>query len=156
MVAYDKQRGIGATNDLLWKRELPADLRHFREITLGGTVIMGRKTYESIGRPLPNRQNIVVSRSKTTIAGVTVVQNLAEAYAASHYEIYIIGGGSIYTAAFGDVDAIYATEVDAEFSQATIFFPALAMANWQEITRQHHDADCNNTYAYDFVTYKRR
>lgn len=156
VVAYDRRRGIGADNDLLWKRDLPADLRHFREITTGGTVIMGRKTYDSIGRPLPNRQNIVVSRSNLTIEGVTVVSTLESAFAVSEHNVHVIGGGSVYAQALDSVDTIYATEVEAEFPHATVFFPDLPSADWAEVAREHHDGDENNAYSYDFVTYKRQ
>lgn len=155
VVAYDKRRGIGADNDLLWTRDLPADMRHFKEITIGATVVMGRKTYDSIGRPLPNRQNIVVSRSDLDIEGVRAADTLEAAYAASEHDVYVIGGGSVYAQALSDVDVVYATEVDAEFPQATVFFPALG-DDWCETAREHHDADESNAYAYDFVTYKRR
>lgn len=155
VVAYDQKRGIGADNDLLWKRDLPADLRHFRDITAGGTVIMGRKTYDSIGRPLPNRQNIVVSRSNLSIEGVVVVGTLEEAFALSERDIHVIGGGSIYEQALDSIDVVYATEVDATFPQATVFFSALPIDIWVETAREHHDADDENKYAYDFVTYQR-
>lgn len=152
MVAYDLKRGIGANNDLLWQRDLPADLKHFKELTSGQTVIMGHKTYESIGRPLPNRQNIVVSRQDLAIEGILTVHALAEAYQLAEHEIFIIGGGSIYEQALADVDTIYATEVQAEFPQATVFFPSLP-AGWQETSREQHEADERNKYAYEFVTF---
>jgi dihydrofolate reductase len=87
VVAYDLKRGIGAANDIMWMGELPADMKHFREHTLGTSVVMGRKTYESIGRPLPDRQNIVVTRSGAQIDGVTVVDSLTAAYAAATHEV---------------------------------------------------------------------
>lgn len=155
VVAYDKNRGIGAGGDLLWQRDLPADLIHFKELTTGKTVIMGRKTYESIGRPLPNRQNIVLSRGLTAIPGVVMASSLAEAYAMAEHEVCIIGGGSVYEQALPDTDAVYATEVDASFPQATVFFPPLG-PEWQETAREPHAADERNRYAYDFVTYERR
>ena len=151
VVAYDRLRGIGAENDLLWP-SMPADFRHFKDITTGATVIMGRKTYDSIGRALPNRQNIVVSRSELDINGVTVVGTLQEAYDASEHEIFVIGGGSIYAQALVDMDVVYATEIDGSFPKATVFFPVLG-DEWHETTREHHDADEINAYAYDFVTY---
>ena len=154
VVAYDRNRGIGADNELLWP-SMPADFRHFREITTGETVIMGRKTYDSIGRPLPNRQNIVVSRSDLTIDGVTVVGTLEDAYAASEHEIFVIGGGSIYAQALTDMDLVHATEIDGAFPHATVFFPALG-AEWHEAAREHHEADEKNAYPYDFVTYERK
>lgn len=157
IVAYDQNRGIGAANDLLWKRDLPADLRRFKELTTGSAIIMGRKTYESIRRPLPNRQNIVISRQGEPIEGVTVVTNLNDAYAAATTEdIYIIGGGQIYELALDSVDQILATEVDASFPAADVFFPELDEAVWQESSREHHDADETNKYPFDFVTYTKQ
>jgi len=157
IVAYDQKRGIGAANDLLWVRDLPADLRHFREVTTGNTVIMGRKTYESIGRPLPNRQNIVISRTPDKIEGVTVVSSLEEAYAAATTgDSYVIGGGQIYALALDSVDEIVATEVGETFPAAEIFFPELDMNIWQELSREHREPDEKNKYPFDFVTYRRR
>ncbi len=157
IVAYDQNRGIGAANDLLWKRDLPADLRHFKELTTGSAIIMGRKTYESIGRPLPNRQNIVISRQGELIEGVTVVTSLEDAYAAvTSDDVYIIGGGQIYELALGSVDQVLATEVEASFSVSDVFFPVLDATMWQESSREHHDADENNKYPFDFVTYAKQ
>lgn len=158
LVAYDKSYGIGAANYLLWRRDLPADLKHFKELTTGNVIVMGRKTYDSIGRPLPNRQNIVISREESTIEGVTVVHSLDEAYAVSEpgKEIFVIGGGQIYALAIDSVDSIYATEVDAKFPQAEIFFPKIDTAIWKETMREHHEADERNKYAFDFVVYDRR
>lgn len=155
IVAYDQNRGIGAENDLLWQRDLPADLAHFREKTTGATVIMGRKTFQSIGRPLPNRQNIVVSRSgMPAVDGVQVVTSLQEAYAAAEHEIFVIGGGSIYAQALADMDRVYASEVKAVFPQATVFFPALG-PEWHETERITRLADEKNRYDVDFVVYDR-
>ena len=155
IVAFDKNHGIGADNDLLWQRDLPADLQHFKELTSGNTIIMGRKTYESIGRPLPNRQNIVVSRSFTS-DDVTVADSLQTAYSLAEHDIFVIGGGQIYAEAQGDMDQLYVTEVDADFPAATVFFPAIPSNIWQEISREHHDGDEANKYAYDFVVYRRK
>lgn len=157
IVAYDQNRGIGAANDLLWKRDLPADLRRFKELTTGSAIIMGRNTYESIGRPLPNRQNIVISRQGEPIEGVTVVTNLNDAYAvATTEDVYIIGGGQIYELALNSVDQILATEVGASFPAADVFFTALDQNEWLETTREHHDADESNKYQFDFVTYTKQ
>lgn len=155
IVAFDENHGIGAENDLLWQRDLPADLAHFREKTTGGTVIMGRKTFQSIGRPLPNRQNIVVSRSgMPAVEGVQVVSSLEEAYEAAEHEIFVIGGGSIYAQALADMDRVYASEVKAAFPQATVFFPPLGSA-WHEVERVSRRADEKNRYDVDFVVYDR-
>ncbi len=157
IVAYDKNYGIGAHNDLLWQRDLPADLQHFKQLTIGHPVIMGRNTYLSIGRPLPGRRNIVICYQDEVIDGVEVVTSLEAAYAlaGSDQDVFVIGGGQIYSLAFDTVDQIIATEVNAQFDQATIFFPAVEAEVWREIDRQHHQADDRNLYDYDFVTYQR-
>lgn len=156
IVAYDKNNAIGAANDLLWKHDLPADLRHFKEVTTGSAIIMGRKTYDSIGRPLPNRQNIVISRDKSSIDGVKVVASLDQAYAAATTDdVYVIGGGQIYQLAIDGVDRVLATEVDESF-KADVFFPVINPAIWIEVSREHHTKDDVNKYNYDFVTYERR
>lgn len=156
VVAYDKNRGIGTGDDLPWGRDLPADLRHFKDLTVGKTVIMGRKTYESIGRPLPNRQNIVLSHSRSEIEGVEVSKTLQQAYAmAQHEDIAIIGGQSVFREALQSADYVYATEVKVAFAEATVFFPPLD-DSWQEISRTHHQSDERNRYDFDFVTYTRK
>ncbi|MDO4780809.1 MAG: dihydrofolate reductase [Candidatus Saccharibacteria bacterium] len=156
VVAYDQQRAIGVRGDLPWGRSLPADLAHFKQLTAGGCVIMGRKTFESIGsRPLPNRENIVVSSRPTGVNGVLTAVNLPSAYALSRYPIFIIGGGQLYAAALPDIDIIYATEVHASFPEADTFFPPLDMTQWQEVSREHRPADERNAYAFDFVEYRR-
>lgn len=156
VVAMDKNSGIGADNDLLWQRDLPADLQHFKNITTGGAVIMGRKTYESIGRPLPGRENIVISRSDVVADGIITAKSLAQAYQmATRDKIYVIGGGQIYEQALYDMDILYVTHVDADFPQATVFFPQIACEDWAETERDHHEVDERNKYSYDFVVYKK-
>lgn len=156
IVAYDKNRGIGAHNDLLWQRDLPADLKRFKELTTDNAIIMGSKTFASIGRPLPGRQNIVISRQALAIDGVTVVSSLDAAYDAVEpgREAFVIGGGQIYALALPTANRIIATEVDAEFPEAEIFFPPID-ESWRETAREHHEADERNKYAFDFVTYIR-
>jgi len=155
VVAMDRNNGIGAENDLLWQRDLPADLAHFKKLTTGSSVIMGSKTFESIGKPLPNRENIVVSRTPTGVEGVLTANSLASAYELARYPVFVIGGGQIYAQAIDDMDRLYVTYVDAEFPQATVFFPQISCDDWQEVSRDHHEADDKNKYAYDFVTYDR-
>lgn len=157
IVGYDKNYGIGANNDLLWHRDLPADLAQFKQLTTGQAVIMGWNTYLSIGRPLPNRQNIVISHNPDNIDGFTVVSNLEEAFLVVNpaLDAYVIGGCKIYAQALGVVSAIYATEVDAVFDNATVFFPAIDKKIWHETSRQNHPADDKNKYPYSFVTYKK-
>lgn len=156
VVAYDKNYGIGADNDLLWQQDLPDDLQHFKKLTVGKSIVMGRRTFESIGsRALPKRQNIVISRTPTAVDGVITAASLEAAYAVAQYPVVVIGGGKVYQASLDDIDTIYATEVDAEFLQATVFFPAIDTVTWQETSREHHAADERNKYAFDFVTYQR-
>ena len=157
IAAMDKNNGIGADNDLLWGRDLPDELKHFKELTTGATVIMGRRTYESIGRPLPNRENIVVTRSNEENESVKIARSLDDAYAfATKENIFIIGGAQIYTEAINDMDILYITEVNATFDNATVFFPQIDMSMWQEFSRSHHVADDHNTYSFDIVTYTRK
>jgi dihydrofolate reductase len=153
IVAYDQKRGIGAANDLLFR--VSADLKRFRQLTTGNTIIMGRKTYESIGRALPDRQNIVVSGSGFTTDSVETVTSLPEAYAAAKHKAFVIGGGEIFRQAIADAGTIYATEVYETFDNATVFFPELD-TDWQEISREEHAADEKNPYDYAFVEYRRR
>lgn len=155
VVAIDKNNGIGAENDLLWQRDLPADLAHFKKLTTGGSIIMGRKTFESIGRPLPNRENIVVSRTPTGIASTLTVNSLNSAYELARYPIFVIGGGQVYADAINDMDVLYVTEVQADFPQATVFFPAIDKTIWREVSREHHESDEKNKYAFDFVVYEK-
>ena len=150
IVAYDTNRAIGRGGDLPWGRSLPADLAHFKRLT---------KTFESIGsRPLPERENIVISSRPTGVKGVLTAVNLPSALALSRYPTFIIGGAQVYGDALGmpEIDTIYATEVDATFSGTDTFFPELDMTVWQEMNRTHHPADDDNAYAFDFVTYRRK
>ena len=154
VVAYDKSRGIGAHNGLPWGKDMPADLRHFRDLTMGGSIIMGRNTFESIGKPLVGRENIVVTHRQLDDSGVVVAESLSEAYKAAHGNQFIIGGASIYEQAMPDVDVIYATEIQNEFSDVDTYFPVLD-ETWKERARESHLPDEKNRYAYDFVTYVR-
>ena len=156
VVAMDRKRGIGADNDMMWMGDMPADLARFRALTIGKSVIMGRKTFESIGKPLAKRQNIVVSRrGPTGVQGVLTALSLQTAYALAQYDPVVIGGGEVYRQAIDDMDTLYVTEINAEFPQATVFFPEIDPAKWHETAREHHEADVDNAYAYDYVTYRR-
>lgn len=155
IVAYDQSRAIGARGDLPWGRGLPADLAKFKRLTTGSSVIMGRKTFESIGkRPLPNRENIVISRTPTGVKGVLSAADLPSALALARYPIFICGGGRVYAEALERTEVIYATEVRHAFDDTDVFFPALD-DNWQEASREHHPADEKNAFAFDFVEYRR-
>ena len=156
IVAYDRNRAIGANNTLPWAGKMKADMARFRQLTTGNAIIMGRKTFESIGRALPGRQNIVLSSKDINLPEVEVVDNLDKAYTAVRLgvETYVIGGGQIYALAHNTVDEILATEIDTIIDDADAFFPVLG-PEWREISREHHDADENNAYAFDFVSYRR-
>ena len=159
IVAYDTNRAIGRGGDLPWGRSLPADLAHFKRLTKGGDVIMGRKTFESIGRrPLPERENIVISSRPTGVKGVLTAVNLSSALALSRYPTFIIGGAQVYSDALNapEIDTIYTTEVEATFSGADTFFPELDMTVWEETDRVNRPADEANVYALDFVIYRRK
>lgn len=159
IVAYDKNRAIGQGGDLPWGRSLPADLAQFKRLTKGSDVIMGRKTFESIGsRPLPERENIVISSRPTGVKGVLTAMNLSSALALSRYPVFIIGGAQVYGDALKmpEIDTIYATEIDASFPDADTFFPEIDMTVWEETDRVHCPADEANAYAFDFVIYQRK
>ena len=156
IVAISANNAIGKDNQLLW--HLPADLKHFKEITSGHPIIMGRKTYDSIGRPLPNRRNIVITRNKELgIAGVEVVSSIAEAISlcANENEVFIIGGAEIYKHALPLTDCIYLTVVHQQY-EADAFFPELNENEWTTIHQEYHEADEKNSVAYTFSTLERK
>ncbi|MDN4060961.1 dihydrofolate reductase [Massilia sp. YIM B02769] len=154
VVAIDAQRGIGVNNQLPW--HLPEDLAHFKRVTLGRPIIMGRKTFDSIGRPLPGRQNIVVTRNADwRHEGVDAVSSLEEAIAqVQGDEASIIGGAQIFAAALEKADRMIVTEIDHSFDCDT-FFPAIDPAVWVETAREEHHSEAKG-YGYAFVTYERR
>jgi dihydrofolate reductase len=151
-----ENRVIGVNNTLPWR--LPADLRHFRQLTTGHHVIMGRRNYESIGRPLPDRTNIVVTRNRDYRApGCEVRHSLEEALrdASGDPEVFVIGGAEIYRQALDKADRIYLTLVHADVPGDT-FFPEFDARDWNEISCARHEADEKNPYACSFVTYDRK
>jgi dihydrofolate reductase len=154
IVAYDNNRVIGNHNAMPWQGMMGADMQRFKDLTMGHTVVMGRKTYESIGHSLPFRQNIVLTRQDLEYGDAKVVHSLAHAYAAAANDVYIIGGAEIYNMGLIDVDVIYATEIHTAV-EGDAYFPALSDA-WQEVAREDHIADENNKFDYSFVTYARR
>lgn len=158
VVALARNRVIGSENRIPWY--LSADLKYFKRITTGHHIIMGRKSYESIGRPLPRRTNIVISRDPfLAISGCIVVHSLAEALAVAERngetEAMIIGGGDIYRQAFPLLDKLYLTEVDAEVS-GDVYFPEWDETEWEEIFREPHTADEQNDYDFLFRTLVRK
>jgi len=156
IVAYDANRLIGRDNSLPWAGMMSSDMRHFRELTTGNVVIMGRKTYDSIGKLLPNRQNIIITRQPIEINGALVAHSLDEAYklASKNKEIFIIGGGQIFEQSLPTVDRIIATEIRHSF-KGDASFPVLSN-DWLEISRDFHKADAQNAYDYSYVTYTKR
>ena len=157
IVAIDENGAIGRQGELLC--HLPADMRHFKEVTMGNSIIMGRKTFESFPRrPLPGRQNIVITRDpKWAYPGVTVTHNLDEAIAAAQTDtVFIIGGAQIYELAMPRVEVLHLTRIYARWASADVFFPKLDMSQWQEVSREHHVSDHRNAYEFDFITLKRR
>ncbi len=156
IVAFDKNQAIGLNGDLPWGRGLKDDLARFKKLTTNSSIIMGRKTFQSIGaKPLPNRENIVLSRTATGVDGVLTAGSLQSAYALARYPIFVIGGGQVYAEAIDGVDILYVTEVDVEFTDATVFFPSIDTSIWQEVDRQHQPADERNRYSCDFVEYRK-
>lgn len=156
IAAMGKNRVIGRGNDIPW--HLPADFAYFKNVTLHHPVIMGRKTFESIGKPLPSRTNIVLSRQSDIADGVTVFSSLEEATAHGETlceEVFIIGGARVYTDAINVADRLYITYVDGEFNGDT-FFPEIEESDWLEIYRKTYSADKKNMYSMDFVVYERR
>lgn len=155
VVAMDERGLIGAGNRLPWR--LPADLRHFKAITLGKAVVMGRKTYESIGRPLPKRTNIVVTRSADyRVEGCRIAHGVGEAVglAADSDEIMIIGGAVLYEACLPLARRIYLTRIHHAFRGDT-YFPGLDAARWRQSVREDFPADGDNPYPYSFITLER-
>ena len=159
VVGYDNINAIGRNGDLPWAGDLPADMKYFRTITSGGSIIMGRKTFESLPeayRPLPNRQNIVLSLGEVAGTGFQIARSLDEAYAlADREETYVIGGGAVYEQALHTVDRVYATEIDTTTEDADTFFPKLDPAEWTLEHKAQYRAYDANKYGYAFVTYLR-
>ncbi|OEY66716.1 dihydrofolate reductase [Marinobacter sp. X15-166B] len=157
-----RNRVIGRNNALPWY--LPGDLRYFKQVTMGKPVIMGRKTWDSIGRPLPGRMNLVVTRNADwpVPAGAVVSPSLAAAVAKAKAhaelegsnEVMIIGGGQVYAEALPQVDRMYITQVHAEV-EGDACFPVVNWDEWEEIGREDFSASDNNPYDYSFVVYQR-
>lgn len=158
IVVIAENGAIGKNGDLLC--HLPADLKHFKEITMGHTIIMGRRTWESLPKgALPGRKNVVITRNTDFIAeGADVYHSLEEALQATaeDEDRFIIGGGMLYTEAFPLTDVLHLTLLHASFPDADTFFPAFNGDEWEEISREDDEADERNPYAYSFVTLRRR
>lgn len=155
IVAMASNRTIGLNNTLPW--HLPADLKHFKALTMGHHIIMGRKTYESIGKPLPGRTSVVVTRNADySTPGVIVVHTLEAAIKAcgDDKEIFVIGGAELYRQAINLADRIYLTEIDADIS-GDAYFTEFDRKLWQETERVSCAPDEKNVHAYHFVVYEK-
>lgn len=156
IAAMAEDRVIGLDNKMPW--HLPADLMFFKRVTLGKPIIMGRKTFQSIGRPLPGRKNIVLSRDvNLQIEGVSCVQTVDQAVALVEGcdEVMVIGGATIYEQFLPRAERLYLTFIDLKTPGDTHFPDYQRIADWQEVDRERHQADQNNSYNYQFVTLER-
>lgn len=154
IAAIGKRNELGKGNELLWK--LPGDMKHFKETTTGHTIIMGRKTFQSIGRALPNRRNIVVTRDETfTMEGIEVAHSLEKALALveGEEEAFVIGGGELYKQALPFAQKLYITHVDSEFDADT-FFPEIE-TEWKKVSQEEHLSDETHPFAYTFAVYEK-
>ncbi len=147
IAAMGKNRGIGLADQIPW--HLPAELQHFKQVTMGKTIVMGRKTWQAIGRPLPGRQNIVISRNPDFIApGAVLSTSLSEAVdVAEHQEIMVIGGGQLYALALPLAQRMVLTLIELE-PQADTWFPRWDAAQWQQLSERFIKADDKNQHAY--------
>ncbi len=159
IAAVDQDWAIGKNASLPWR--LPGELARFKKITTGHPIIMGRKTYESIGRPLPGRTNIVVTRhSDFSKEGVLVAHNLEDAFKMAQnqeggQEIFVIGGAEIFKQVLSTTDRLYLTMIEGKF-EGDVFFPKIDLKNWKEISREKVEKDSKNNYNFEFITYERR
>lgn len=154
IVARARNGVIGRDNALPWR--LPEDLQHFKRTTLGAPIIMGRKTWDSIGRPLPGRRNIVVSRNRgLTLEGAEVAASLEDAQrlCVGAEQVFLIGGAQLYAEALPSADRLILTEIDADVP-GDAFFPAVDRSKWIEVARETHHSEANG-FDYAFVTYER-
>ena len=155
IVAASANNVIGSQGELPWR--LSDDLRRFKEITMGKPIIMGRKTWDSIGRPLPGRQNIVITRQADFAAeGCDVVTSAADAISAAGDapETMVIGGSQVYSLFLPDADRLYLTRVHAEVD-GDAFFPEISEADWRLVDEEHHASDDRNEHAFSFQRFER-
>ncbi len=156
LAAIDRRLAIGRGNALPW--HLPDDLARFKALTLGKPVLMGRRTAESLGRALPKRRNLVLTRSghvpfagMEAVASLDQARALAAAYGAA--ELCVIGGGEVYALALPQASVLHLTHVDTVVEGADAFFPTFDAAAWREVSRERHPADAKHAFAFDFVDY---
>lgn len=156
IAAIGKNNELGKGNNLLW--HMPADMKHFKEKTSSHTVIMGRKTYESIGKPLPNRRNIIITRDRDyKTEGAEVKHSLEKAIRSvlNEGEAFVVGGAEIYKQAMEYADKLYITHIEAEDKDADAFFPEIIPIIFGETAREAHKKDEKNPFGYSFVEYKK-
>ena len=158
IAAIGKNNELGKDNSLVWN--MPTDLKYFRAKTKGHTVIMGRKTFEAIGRPMPERRNIIITRDKTYKKdGIEVVHSLQEALRLAQGdnedEIFVIGGEEIFKQAMDIADRLYITHIDATDKEADTFFPEIIPILWNEVSHEEHKKDDKNPYDYTFSVYEK-
>ena len=156
IVAVGRQDEIGKAGKMPW--HLPADLKHFKRNTLGKPVLMGRKTLEAIGRPLPERRNLVLTRDAAFHApGCETVTSLEAAVqrVEGAPELMVIGGGEIYRLAWPKAGRVYLTRIQADVEGADTFFPRLEPGEWREVSREEHQADGKNPFDYAFLVFDR-
>lgn len=155
IVAMAKNHTIGINNALPWR--CPEDLRHFKQLTMGHHMIMGRKTFESIGKPLPGRTTVVVTRDPDLkIAGCLMAHSLPEAFEAciDDSQIFIVGGAEIYAQALPHADTLYITEIRQDIT-GDAWFPEFDRSEWLEVSREAHSQETPQPLEYHFVTYRR-
>lgn len=155
IVAMARNRTIGVNNTLPWR--CPEDLKHFKALTMGHHMIMGRRTFDSIGKPLPGRTTVVVTRNNDLVAeGCVIAHSLKEAITAcaGDEEIFIVGGADLYRQAIPLVDRMYITEIQQDVA-GDAYFPEFDMAAWQEVARERHSQFEPQPLEYHFVTYQR-
>ncbi len=160
IAAVSENHVIGKDNDLVW--HMPADLKFFKETTSGHYIIMGRKTFESFGKPLKNRTHIIITRNEDYSfpdPSVHVVHSLDEALQKARNEVkdeaFVLGGAEIYKQSIDKVDRLYITEIKSSFN-GDAYFPHIDKNNWKEVSRVEHQPDERNKYPYAFVRYERR
>lgn len=158
IVALDHARAIGVDNRLPW--HLPDDLKRFKALTLGKPMLMGRLTAESLGRALPGRTNLVLTRSgRVPFEGMQAVASVDEAIgiarAAEAAELAVIGGGGVFEACLPIATHLYLTRVDTRLDRADAYFPPFDESDWVEVAREHHPADAKHMFPFDFVDYER-
>ena len=158
IAAIAKNNALGKDNDLIW--HLPADLKRFKKITSGHHILMGRNTFESIGKPLPNRTTIIITRNKNYFKdGCLIAHSIEDALdlVENDENIFIIGGAQIYkeTIAKGLVDQLDITQVHQEF-EADAFFPEIDLNIWEEVKREDYKADEKNKYDYSFISFRKK